>query len=120
MCTMLALGGQFKQMPHITREMVLTIFMCDAELTSRDVADKLGAHEYAVRAAISWLIIGKHLMSASIVARKTKNGDSYTACAYRWTGRHGPIHRVCQDPSERDMDGVITDAIEQAMSRWKR
>jgi hypothetical protein len=107
----------------VTREQVLEIFIRSTglALTTREVAEELGAKEYAVRAAVSWLMIGKHLERKAMVSRVTINGFGYVAASYTWSGKVGEIKHVIRDPDERPADDGFDDAGLAAMlNGWIR
>lgn len=107
----------------VTREQVLAIFIRETgkELTTREVAEELREREYAVRAAVSWLMIGKHLERKAMVSRVTVNGFGYVAASYSWSGKVGEIKHVIRDPGERPADDGFDDAGLAAMlNNWVR
>jgi hypothetical protein len=58
----------------------------EAQFTTRDVAQEMGAKEYAVRLAFSWLCrFGKiEIVEGKIIERKTRTaGEKYPVSVYR-------------------------------------
>lgn len=108
----------------VTREQVLAIFIRansqGRELTTREVSEELGEKEYAVRAAVSWLKIGKHLERKAMVSRVTINGFGYVAASYAWSGKVGAIDHVRRDPCERPTDGFDDTALAAVFNGWIR
>lgn len=107
----------------VTREQVLSIFIREIgkEMTTREVADELGAKEYAVRAAVSWLMIGKHLERKAMASRVTINGYGYVAASYSWSGKVGEIKHVRRDPDEREStDGFDDAGLAAMLNGWIR
>ena len=111
-------------MAKITQAQVLKVYTESKEeaLTSTIVAERLNAPENAVRAAISWLLIGNYLESCTDkICRLTKKGDLYIVGAYKWTGKATPIAQVRQNPEERNKTSGMNDySLEYAMSGWQR
>ena len=68
--------------------------------TTRELANALDTDEYRVRAAVSWLRLGRLVEHAGSVTRMDHVGRPYRAICYRWTGR-SDIQRVPRDPDVR-------------------
>jgi hypothetical protein len=110
-------------MDRVTQEQVLLVYMkcCNEYLTSDIVAGRLGTQENAVRASISWLIIGGYLTcSQKHTIRLTRRGDVYRVKSYKWSGKKDPITHVRQNPEERRKatDQTAHCQLQYAMYGW--
>ncbi|MBP6582806.1 MAG: hypothetical protein KA204_04955 [Chromatiaceae bacterium] len=87
----------------ITRARVIAAFRVlppASGITTLGLAWCLGCPETAVRAAVSWLVLGGLVELAGEHRRRDRRGKRYGAKLYRWTGREN-VARVPQDPEAR-------------------
>lgn len=83
---------------RVTRKDVLDFVISHgfSPFTTSDIAEALNVKEYAVRAAISWLVLGEYIT----IEGWHKTRDHVRL--YKWTGRTGQIPTVRRDRDERE------------------
>jgi hypothetical protein len=91
---------------RLSREEVLAYIkamQCD-QFTTKELAEKMAEKEYAVRAAVSWMVMGGILAEVGMVTRRTKDSNlPYRAKAYKWTGRL-EVKRVPRSQQDREVE----------------
>jgi len=85
--------------------------------TTRELALAMGASEHKIRAAVSWLVLGKLIGRAGSVQRYDHKGRPYWAAQYCWTGR-STIERIPRDSGERQ--AVLNQLDAEVRNYWLR
>lgn len=83
---------------RVTRKDVLDFVISHgfSPFTTTDIADALQVKEYAVRAAVSWLVLGQY-----VEIRGWHESRDHVK-VYTWTGKTGEIPTVRRDRDERE------------------